>query len=217
MPLELESYELPPIGTQCYVLKCQDSQRIAVFDAPMNAWPTVEKIAVETGYTIAGLYLTHGHWDHTLDAVRFKDAGIPLYGHAADKNLFEYPDTMAAYMIPGLQLKQLFVDHWLEHGETINILGREVQIRHVPGHSEGSILFWFEREGFAISGDVLFQGSVGRTDFPGCSSGRLAESIRDSLYTLPPETRVLPGHGPATTVGEEMATNPFVRAIDEGD
>jgi len=210
MSLSVESFELPPIGTQCYVVSHPDSMEIAVFDAPLNAWPTVEKIAVQSGLKIGGVYFTHGHWDHTLDGNKFNDAGVPAFAHADDRRFFETPEIMASYSIPGMKIPVVTIDTWLHHGQRIRIVGREVEIRHVPGHSPGSILFWFVDDAVAISGDALFQRSIGRTDFPGCSFAQLAHSIKNHIYTLPDSTIVYPGHGPQTSVAEEASGNPFV-------
>ena len=102
------------------------------------------------------------------------------------------------------------IDSWLEHGQRIKIIGREVEVRHVPGHSPGSVLFWFVNDKVAITGDALFSRSIGRTDFPGCSFEQLSNSIKNHIYTLPDDTVVYPGHGPETSVGEEANGNPFV-------
>lgn len=210
MSIEVQSYELPPIGTQCYVVINPDRQEMAVFDAPLNAWATVEKVAVKTGYRITGLYFTHGHWDHTLDGSQFNKAGIDAFAHVADKAFFETPDVMASYSIPGLPMPPVDIVHWLEDGQAIEIVGRPVEVRHVPGHSPGSILFWFSEDNVAITGDAIFNGSIGRTDFPGCSFEQLASSIREKIYTLPDETVLYPGHGPETSVAGEASGNPFV-------
>lgn len=210
MSLSVESYELPPIGTQCYVVSHPDSMELAVFDAPLNAWPTIERIAARSGLKIGGLYFTHGHWDHTLDGKKFNDAGVPVHAHAGDRPFFETPEVMALYSIPGMDIPRVHIDSWLQHGQRIRIVGREVEVRHVPGHSPGSILFWFVDDAVAICGDALFQRSIGRTDFPGCSFEQLANSIKNHIYTLPDSTIVYPGHGPATSVVEEATGNPFV-------
>lgn len=210
MSLEIRSFELPPIGTQCYAILDLERQELVVMDAPLNAFATIERLSVETGFRIVGLYFTHGHWDHTLDGGRFNQAGVPTFAHAGDKDFYEQPDVMASYSIPGLPMPPVAIDHWLEGGTDITILGRTVGLRHVPGHSPGSLLYWFPEDGFAISGDALFQGSIGRTDFPGCSFEQLESSIRSQIYTLPDETVLYPGHGPKTTVGEEARNNPFV-------
>ena len=210
MELEIRSFELPPIGTQCYAVINPGKGLIAVFDAPLNAYATVERLAVESGYRLEGLYFTHGHWDHTLDGARFNTEGVPVYAHADDREFFENPQSMASYSIPGLPMPAVEVQHYLDHGQQIEIVGRPVEIRHVPGHSPGSILYWFSGDNFAISGDALFNGSIGRTDFPGCSFDQLAQAIRSQIYTLPEDTVIYPGHGPETRVGPEADGNPFV-------
>jgi glyoxylase-like metal-dependent hydrolase (beta-lactamase superfamily II) len=210
MSVEIRSFELPPIGTQCYVVINPGGGRVAVFDAPLNAFATVERLLVKTGYELDGLYLTHGHWDHTLDAHRFSRAGHRTYGHVGDRTLFEEPGCMSGYAIPGLRMEPVGVTDWLRDGERLTVAGVEVEVRHVPGHSAGSVLFWFPDQQLAISGDAIFRSSVGRTDFPGCSFEELEASIRGQIYTLPEATRLYPGHGPETTVGEERRGNPFV-------
>lgn len=210
MSLSVQSFELPPIGTQCYVVSHPDSLELAVFDAPLNAWPTVEALAVKSGLKIGGLYFTHGHWDHTLDGQKFNDAGVPAFAHAEDRLFFETPEVMATYSIPGMAMPPVKIESWFEHGQRIKIIGREVEVRHVPGHSPGSVLFWFVDDKVAISGDALFYRSIGRTDFPGCSFEQLSNSIKNHIYTLPDDTVVYPGHGPETSVGDEANGNPFV-------
>jgi len=125
--------------------------------------------------------------------------------------MFERPEVMAAFSIPGLEMKPCRIDTWLKADQRLRIVGRGVEIRHVPGHSPGSILYWFFDDTFAIAGDAVFSGSIGRTDFPGCSFEQLAGSIRNRIYTLPDETVLYPGHGPETTVETEAAHNPFVQ------
>lgn len=210
MSLKIESFELPPIGTQCYLVSSPHTGGIAVFDAPLNAYATAERFAVKLGYKVEGLYFTHGHWDHTLDGGRFNLAEIPTFAHDGDRAFYENPQTMSAFTIPGLPMPPVKIDTWLKDGERLSILGRPVEIRHVPGHSKGSILYWFSDDGFAVSGDALFNGSVGRTDFPGCSMEELSQSIKDRIYTLPDSTTLYPGHGPATSVGDEATGNPYV-------
>lgn len=211
MPLNIEIFELPPIGTNCYAVTHPDSDAVAVFDAPMEAWSSIDAFRRSRGLKLGGLYFTHGHWDHTLDGAKFRDAGALVFAHAGDRLFYEAPDIMASYSIPGMEMPPVQVTNWLEHGQRIDIIGRPVEVRHVPGHSQGSILFWFVEDKVAISGDALFQGSIGRTDFPGCSFEQLSASIKTQIYTLPDDTVVYPGHGPKTSVADEAMDNPFVR------
>lgn len=210
MDLEIRSFELPPIGTQCYLVLNHALRSLAVFDAPLQARETVARVLRETGYAPAGLYLTHGHWDHTLDAPALRSEGFQAFAHDRDRRLFEEPHLMAGFALPDTALVPLTVDRWLAHGDHLEVCGSPVEVRHVPGHSAGSILFWFKDKDWAVAGDAVFQGSIGRTDLPGGSFEQLEASIREQIYTLPDAVTLYPGHGPPTTVGHEALHNPFV-------
>jgi glyoxylase-like metal-dependent hydrolase (beta-lactamase superfamily II) len=124
--------------------------------------------------------------------------------------MIETPEIMERFMGERLNLQPIHVDRWVAQGERLSALGAEFEVRHVPGHCAGNILFYLRAGGLAFVGDALFARSVGRTDLPGGSFEVLERSIRTQLYTLPDETIVYPGHGPATTVGAEKAGNPYV-------
>jgi glyoxylase-like metal-dependent hydrolase (beta-lactamase superfamily II) len=211
MRWDIQVFELPPIGTNCYVLTDSVTGQAVVFDAPMTAWQVVEEELAGRQIKLVALCLTHGHWDHTLDAPLFNQAGIPVYGHVGDKFFFESPEFQSAFMLPGLDPKPIVIDVWLKSEETIEIGGFTFEVRLVPGHSSGSVLFYHAESGWAISGDAIFCGSVGRTDFPGCSFQVLEKSIRERIYTLPDTTVLFPGHGPSTDVESEKRENPYVR------
>ena len=208
--MDLRIFELPPIGTNAYLLvDLQRAEAVAV-DAPLNAFATVEKVLVETGCRLTALLMTHGHWDHLLDGHRFNAFDTPVYGHVGDQMFFEDPAVMASFAMPGMAMEPTRVDLWVTGGATLELLGQSVEVRHVPGHSPGSVLYYWPQLEVAFSGDVVFAGSVGRTDFPGCSFEELATSIRRSVYTLPDATTLFPGHGPRTTVGQEAGHNTYV-------
>ncbi len=208
--MECRSIELPPVGTNAYLLLDPESKDAVIFDAPMGAWNEIETVINSEGYQVKALYLTHGHWDHMLDAGKFNSNSIPIFGHKDDEVLIENPSSMSAFSMPGLEFNPAKIDTYLVDGQIIDILGKKVEIRHVPGHSRGSILFYFEEDKFAIIGDVVFSGSVGRTDLPGADFATLEASIKNQVYTLPDETVLLPGHGSETSVEREAKTNPFV-------
>ncbi|MCD8483978.1 MAG: MBL fold metallo-hydrolase [Verrucomicrobia bacterium] len=210
--MEIRCYTLPPIGTNSYLLIPPESEGAILVDAPLNSFATVEKVLVQTGRKLSALLLTHGHWDHTLDGWRFNQAGIPVYAHRGDDLLLSQPEAMSAFSIPGLKMQPVHVDHWVKGDDRIAIAGMDWEVRAVPGHSPGSVLFWCEQAQLAFVGDALFAGSVGRTDLPGGDFAELETSIRTQIYTLPPATRVFPGHGPETSVGTEMQSNPYVHA-----
>jgi len=209
--MEIESMELPPIGTNAFLLADRERGECVVIDAPAEAYAWATGVAAEKGCRIVALVLTHGHWDHILDGWRFADAGIPTYGHAADKIMFAEPARMASYAMPGIEFKPVPIDHWVEGGQRIELMGRELELRHVPGHCPGNILVYAAEKEAAFVGDALFAGSIGRYDLPGGDFAQLEQSIREQIYSLPETTTVYPGHGPVTTVAAERAGNPFVR------
>lgn len=204
--------ELPPIGTNAYALIEIDRKECLIIDAPAEAFEWATQIAKEHGCKIIGLILTHGHWDHILDGHRFAAAGIPTYGHAADKLLFEEPEKMTRYAIPGMEFLPVSIDHWIKGGDTLDLLGDKLEIRHVPGHCPGNVLVYLASEKLAVVGDAIFAGNIGRYDLPGGDFSVLENSIKTQIYTLPDDTTIYPGHGGSTTVEREKRHNPAVRA-----
>ncbi len=207
----IESQELPPIGTNAFALIEPERKECVIIDAPLEAYDWATGIAKKHDCKIVALILTHGHWDHMLDGHKFAAAGIPTYGHQADQRMFESPASMASYAIPGLEMQPVPITHWIEGGDTLDLLGTHLEVRHVPGHCPGNVLVYLADEAAAIVGDVIFAGSVGRYDLPGGSFDVLERSIQTQVYTLPDATTIYPGHGPQTTVAVEKAGNPFVR------
>jgi glyoxylase-like metal-dependent hydrolase (beta-lactamase superfamily II) len=161
------------------------------------------------GARCAGILLTHGHWDHLLGVADLAEgAEAPVYMAAGERMLLESP---AGVTPPGVSLRPYAPDVLLEGGETIEIGGISFDVLSVPGHSPAHLAYYAEDSLF--SGDVLFAGSVGRTDLPGASWEELVGSIRMLVDSLPPETVVYPGHGSATTLAAELARNPFLAEL----
>ena len=210
--MKIFSQELGMAATNLYLFLDEDTNKAVLFDAPERAYELVEHIRKETPFELEALYLTHGHWDHMWDAWRFSEAGIPVYGHLDDQLLFEDEETQKPFLFGDAVLKSVKIDHWLTVGDPLEILGKSVQVRHVPGHCPGNVLFYIEEMDLALVGDAIFAGSIGRTDLPGGSMEVLEASIRTQIYTLPDQTQLLSGHGPVTTVEREKATNPYVSA-----
>lgn len=186
--------------------------KLWVVDAPegMAKFLTMEKMPV------GGLILTHGHFDHIEDAAKIqRDFDCPVWIHKLDRRLCEETEEVMRYVREafGVELSlesfkpnyELVVPGFLDFG------GHRFDLLHCPGHSPGSVCFWEKNAGILLGGDVLFAGGVGRWDLPGGDRKVLLESIRTRLFTLPENTQVLPGHGPMTTIGREMRTNPFIR------
>lgn len=203
-----------PIQTNAYLLTAPKRGEAVLIDAPEGVWADVEPILKREKCQLTELWLTHGHWDHTQGTPEILGrTKVKVRAHPDDKVLFETPEVMARFVMPGLTLEPVFPDTWIKQGDRFEALGTTVEVRHVPGHCPGNVLFYFASASdgpAAFVGDALFAGSVGRTDFPGGSMDQLADSIRRQIYSLPEQTIVYPGHGPATTVGDEKHGNPYV-------
>lgn len=165
--------------------------------------------AAERNRRIAGIWLTHAHLDHILGVAEIHAAtGAPIHLHPADRALYDELPQQGLWL--GLRLARPPAPQYqLQHGQELRLGDTAVLVRHAPGHSPGHVCFVVP--GAVLCGDVLFEGSIGRTDLPGGDYDTLMESIRRELLGLPDETRVYPGHGAATTIGRERRTNPFLR------
>jgi glyoxylase-like metal-dependent hydrolase (beta-lactamase superfamily II) len=197
-----------------------DRTKEAVIIDPGDEPAQILEIVRNLGVTVKALLHTHCHLDHITSTRRMKqETGAAIHIHEKDRYLYE--DLKAQFEsvmhLFGLDLGEgedaLPVDGYLTDGQVFRIGGQELEVIHTPGHTPGSCCFAVEspKERMLFSGDTLFAGSIGRTDLPGGSFETEAASIRSRLYTLDPETLVLPGHGPTTRIGEEKETNPFVR------
>jgi hydroxyacylglutathione hydrolase len=202
-----------PIQTNAYLLTSPATGNAVLIDAPEGVWASVEPVLKAEGCRLTLLLLTHGHWDHMQGAAEVvRMTGVDVYAHVDDKAFIETPEVMRPFLLPGMEVEPVKVSRWLEDGESLDVLGHKVIVRHVPGHCPGSLMFYFEGPGAAFAGDALFRGNVGRTDIPGGDFAQLEDSIRSRIYTLPDSTTVFPGHGGPTTVGDEKAHNPHVSA-----
>lgn len=203
-----------PIETIGYLLTDANSGEGVLIDAPAGILEKIQPLLAQEHCILRALWLTHGHWDHTQDAARVKkELRVEVVAHRADQMLIETPDVMSAFLMPGLKLEPVKVDRWIEAGDRLRAVGRDFEVRHVPGHCPGNVLFYVAADKTAFVGDALFNGGVGRWDLPGGDFEVLAKSIRGQIYTLPDETVVFPGHGPRTTVSDEKDHNPFVSAV----
>ena len=200
-----------PIQTNAYLLTVPESGEAVLIDAPGGIWEQIEPILAKERCTLRELWLTHGHWDHTQGGAEVVAAThAKVRAHRDDQLLIESPEVMEMFLIPGVRLGPVKIDEFVVQGQRWTALGQTVEVRHVPGHCPGNVLYYFAAMKAAFVGDALFHSSVGRTDLPGGSLEVLERSIREQIYTLPDETVVYPGHGPETTVGVERETNPFV-------
>lgn len=202
--LQFKSFTGGPFETNCFLVEAPEGR--ILFDAPegADAHFADEKIGL--------LVLTHGHWDHTADAAAVQRRhGCPVVCHAETVPMLTEGDFFERVGFP-LRIETLQPDRIVGEGAGQDFLGLTLDLLDVPGHCPGSLCFHDPRGGVLVGGDVLFRGGVGRWDLPGGDGELLGRGIREKIYALPDATVVLPGHGPATTVGEEKASNPFVRA-----
>lgn len=200
-----------PIQTNAYLLTAPERGEAVLVDAPGGIWGEIEPILAQQKCRLVELWLTHGHWDHTQGGAEVvRQTGAKVRAHADDRAMIEQPEIMERFMGERLDLEPIHVDHWVAAGERIEVLGTTVEVRHVPGHCPGNVLFYFPAYALALVGDALFHGSIGRTDLPGGSFEQLERSIRTQIYSLPGNTVIFPGHGPKTSVAAEKDDNPYV-------
>ncbi|MSU23038.1 MAG: MBL fold metallo-hydrolase [Opitutus sp.] len=202
-----------PIQTNAYLLIEPARGEAVLIDAPGGVWAKVAPILARGKCRLTELWLTHGHWDHTQGGAEVvRASGAKVRAHVDDQVLIETPEIMERFMGERMNLEAIHVDHWIAQGDRFEALGTTVEVRHVPGHCPGNVLFYFAQAGAAFVGDALFNGSIGRHDLPGGDFDLLEKSIQEQIYTLPDATVVYPGHGPKTTVGAEKTSNPYVTA-----
>ncbi len=195
----------------CLLLWCDATKRAVVID-PGGDIDEVEAAIAEAGVTIERILITHGHIDHAGGAAELKQRlGVPIEGpHRADSFLLEHlAEVGLSYCIGGA--RNVVPDRWLEDGDQVRAGDLVLDVLHCPGHSPGSIVFVNKEQRFAVVGDVLFQGSIGRTDLPGGDHQMLIRSITEKLFPLGDDMAVISGHGSTSTIGQERATNPFLR------
>jgi hydroxyacylglutathione hydrolase len=206
-------------GTNCYIVATGVGEQCVVIDPGIGVIDRLDEVLAEHRLTPAAVLLTHGHLDHTFSVAPVCGArGIPAYLHPDDLEMLADPSKGIL-----MSLDEMFggrltyaepesVDT-LTDGQVIEIAGLSFTVNHAPGHTGGSVMFHGQDgdEPLCFSGDVLFAGSIGRTDLPGGNMDAMWASLRDKVLTLPDETVVWPGHGSSTTIGRERATNPYLR------
>jgi glyoxylase-like metal-dependent hydrolase (beta-lactamase superfamily II) len=219
----IRSFPAGAFGTNCYALASGPGQECVVIDPGMDAVEPLARMLAEDGLKPGAGVLTHGHLDHTFSVLPVCDGyDIPAYLHPADSGMLSDParwhGPQLAPLISGVRLPDPADVLPLDDGVLLSLAGVELTVRHAPGHTQGSVVFSVdlgEAPGL-VAGDVLFAGSVGRVDLPGGSWESMLSSLRGVVLPLDDETVVLPGHGPATTIGRERATNPYLAEAAAG-
>jgi hydroxyacylglutathione hydrolase len=200
-----------PFQQNCTLLWCEATKRAVVID-PGGDLPRVKRAIAQAGVAVDKIWLTHGHVDHVGGATDLKTSlKVPIEGaHSGD--LFLLQNVVESARSFGIRnASNVTPDRWLQEGDQVQVGELTFNVLHCPGHSPGSVVFVNLAQRLAIVGDVLFAGSIGRTDLPGGNHRQLLTSIRDKLLPLADDVAIISGHGPASTIGNERATNPFLR------
>lgn len=210
MTIQVSIVPVTPYQQNCSIIKCQQSGKAAIFD-PGGDIDRILEAVKQMDATVEKIILTHGHMDHCAasDVLR-QQLTVPIEGPQLEDDFWiaKLPEWCD---MAGFPRAEAFVpDRWLEDGDTVTVGEQTLKVFHCPGHTPGHIVFLYEPQKVAWVGDVLFQGSIGRTDFPMGDHQALVSSIREKLFPLGDDITFIPGHGPTSTFGQERKTNPFV-------
>ena len=209
MNIVVDRFELGPIATNCYLVRASRGVEEGVVIDPSGDVAEFRLELARLGARCTAILITHGHWDHLLGVADLAESsGAPVYMAEDERALLEnLPDLVPA----GVPARSYSADVLLKGDETLELAGITFETLRVPGHSPGHLAYY--TDGCLFSGDVLFSGSVGRTDLPGANWETLVESLRELTERFPPDTVVYSGHGPPTTLGTELARNPFLAPL----
>lgn len=203
-----------PFQQNCTILFDSDTHEGVIVD-PGGDVDVILQTLKENGITLKEIWLTHGHIDHAGGAAELKEAlGIEIVGpHKDDLPLLQKLEQQAQMFNVPMKVRNTVPDRWLEEGDKVSFGAHEFEVFHCPGHAPGHVIFFNRTQNFAHVGDVLFSGSIGRTDLPGGDHQTLLDSIRDKVLPLGDDVGFICGHGPGGRIGEERRTNPFLRGI----
>ena len=194
--------------TNCYFVYPEGKSEVILFD-PADRGDYIYHSLKDKGFTVAAILLTHGHFDHIWGLEELKElSGAKVYAYEEEKEVCE---NASVNVSKGAGRPcEITADEYVKDGATISVAGMSCQLIATPGHTKGSCCYYFEEEGILISGDTLFQESVGRTDLPTGSMSAVVRSVKEKLMVLPADVKVYPGHGESTTIGYEKEYNPFL-------
>jgi hydroxyacylglutathione hydrolase len=199
-----------PLQQNCTIVWCDKTKKAAIID-PGGEVPRLMKAVADQGLTLEKIWITHGHLDHAGATAELKElTGVPIEGpHPDDQFWIDDIETSGArWGMP--QARTFTPDRWLGDGDTVQLGEQTFEVFHCPGHTPGHVIFFHRQARFAQVGDVLFRGSIGRTDFPRGNHEQLIASITKKLWPLGDDVKFVPGHGPMSTFGAERKSNPYV-------
>ncbi|MEK6648377.1 MAG: MBL fold metallo-hydrolase [Actinomycetota bacterium] len=214
----IASFAAPAFATNCWIIAPGPGQECIIIDPGMpDVTLAVEEILHQYDLKPVATLVTHGHLDHTFSVLPLcQGYGIPAYIHSEDRILLTHPEQALSAVFAATLGETNFYEpsdvRELRNGEELEFLGMTLRAIHAPGHTRGSLIFTIADE-VVITGDVLFAGSIGRTDQPTGSPKDMENTLRKKIWPLPDQMRVLPGHGPETTIGHERRTNPYLRNL----
>jgi len=209
--LTIISFTLGPVMTNSYLISDADTGEAVVID-PADEGHLIVEGAKKRGWRITNIWLTHAHFDHLGGAASVADESSPPTPVALHPDDYPLWHAQGGALLFGMHIDpgpEPSID--LQHGQILHLGNNQFEVRHAPGHTNGHVMFYCEKAKVLFCGDVIFQGSIGRTDLPGGDFDTLIKSIRTQVLTLPDDTRLLCGHGPETTVGRERSYNPFLK------
>ncbi|MET0336703.1 MBL fold metallo-hydrolase [Caulobacter sp. 73W] len=209
-PIRAVIAPVTPLQQNCTIVWCSKTKKAAIID-PGGEVPRLLKAIEDQGLTLEKIWITHGHLDHAGGAATLKlETGVPIEGPHPDDQ-FWIDDITTNGERWGMPEARAFVpDRWLGDGDVVTVGETQFEVIHCPGHTPGHVIFFHREARFAQVGDVLFQGSIGRTDFPRGNHADLIASITQKLWPLGDDVRFVPGHGPMSTFGSERRSNPYV-------
>ena len=207
--MKIDRFVIGPVGTNCYIVRNEDTDECFVTD-PAACPPELVGHIRKEGLNVKAVLLTHGHFDHIMGLDDFlKEFPVSVYAFSEEKPLLESAELNSSLGMFGSSYTFSGAEY-VSDGQILHIAGFEIRVIHTPGHTAGGCCYYIPAENVLISGDTLFRASVGRTDLPTGSMGDLVRSVREKLFVLPEETKVYPGHMEETTIGYEKKYNPFV-------
>ena len=207
--IKIFHFVLGPVATNCYIVINTETNEAVIVDPAARADRLSDEL-LKQGASPVAILLTHGHFDHIMAVNELKDKyNIPVYAHRDEEDVLRQTSLNMSTNMGVRYVTE--ADHYLLDGDKLELAGFDFIVYHTPGHTKGGVCYYMPDQKLLFSGDTLFHGSVGRTDFPTGSMGTLVRSIREKLFVLPDDVQVLPGHEDMTTIGFEKKYNPFLQ------